>query len=142
MKIRKAKREDIPVLAKLSAKLGYSADEDLMRCRFEAISNDLFHSIYVAVSDEENVVGWIHIFPRILLISRPIAEIGGLIVEESYRRRGIAKKLIKKAEDWAFRNGYEGIIVRSNAGREESHHFYPAAGYDFLKEQKVYIKYS
>ena len=36
---------------------------------------------------------------------------------------------------------YEGIIVRSDTKRAESHNFYPQIGYELLKNQKVYIRF-
>jgi hypothetical protein len=51
------------------------------------------------------------------------------------------RNLIEHAEGWASRNGFDGIIVKSNSKRRESHFFYPSVGYESLKEQKVYIKF-
>jgi predicted N-acetyltransferase YhbS len=79
--------------------------------------------------------------PRISLLSRPLAEIGGLIVSEKYRRKGLGQRLVKCAEVWAQNHNYEGIIVRSDIKRIESHHFYPRIGYELLKDQKVYIRF-
>jgi GNAT superfamily N-acetyltransferase len=84
------------------------------------------HAVFVAVSDSSSITGWIHVLPRLLLIWRPIAEIGGIVVDEKERRKGIGRALISRAEKWAKENGYEGIIVRSDSRRQESHKFYPA----------------
>lgn len=140
MNIRRAEEKDIPVMAMLSKKLGYSSDETLLKERFTFITSNSNHVIFVAEDEKGTVIGWIHLLPRVLLISELRAEIGGLIVDEGCRRKGIGKKLIEEAEYWAIKNGYEGIVVRSNTKREESHNFYPAVGYDFLKEQRVYGK--
>jgi GNAT superfamily N-acetyltransferase len=59
------------------------------------------------------------------LISRPVAEVGGIVVDERESRKGIGRALISHAEKWAKENGYEGIIVRSDSMRQESHKFYP-----------------
>jgi predicted N-acetyltransferase YhbS len=142
MNIRKAEERDIPSIAKLSGALGYSPDETVVKSRFKEVNSDSSHAIFVAEDKPGYVVAWIHILPRILLISRPMAEIGGLIVDEKYRRQRIGRKLIDYAEHWAIENGYEGIIVRSYVARTESHSFYPAVGYNFLKEQRVYIKFT
>lgn len=76
-----------------------------------------------------------------LLLSRPLAEIGGLIVSEKYRRKGVGQRLVERAEDWARNKNYEGLIVRSDVKRTESHYFYPQIGYELLKDQKVYIHF-
>jgi hypothetical protein len=43
----------------------------------------------VAENDDNFVIAWIHILPRKLLISGSTAEIGGLIVDDQFRRKGI-----------------------------------------------------
>jgi predicted N-acetyltransferase YhbS len=141
MNIREAKLEDLPVIAILSGELGYSSDEETVRKRFMKIKSDSNHAVFVAESESYEIAGWIHVMPRILLLSRPIAEIGGLVVSEKYRRKGVGKRLVECAETWAKNHNYEGIIVRSDTKRIESHHFYPQIGYDPLKEQKVYIRF-
>lgn len=101
MKIRHAKIEDLPAIAKLSGDLGYSNDEDTISKRFMKISSDSKHAIFVAESNAGGIAGWLHVMPRILLLSRPLAEIGGLIVAEEYRRKGVGKHLMDFAEVWA-----------------------------------------
>lgn len=141
MNIREAKLEDLPVIATLSGELGYSSDEKTVLQRFMKIISDINHAVFVAETDSHEIAGWIHVMPRILLLSRPLAEIGGLIVSEKYRQKGVGKHLLKNVEVWAQNHNYEGIIVRSDIKRIESHHFYPQVGYELLKDQKVYIRF-
>ena len=141
MNIRKAKIEDIPIIAKLSGDLGYSKNKGVVQKRFMKIASDSNHAIFVAESDSGEITGWLHIMPRILLLSRPLAEIGGLIVAKNYRRKGVGQRLMKSGESWAKKHKYKGIIVRSDTKRPESHHFYPQIGYELLKDQKVYIHF-
>jgi predicted N-acetyltransferase YhbS len=141
MNIREAKLEDLPVIAILSVELGYSSDEETVRQRFMKIKSDINHAVFVAESDSHEIAGYIHVMPRILLLTRPLAEIGGLIVSEKYRRKGVGQRLVECAEAWAQNHNYEGIIVRSDTKRIESHHFYPQIGYGLLKDQKVYIRF-
>jgi len=141
MNIRNAKIEDLPMIARLSGDLGYSNDEKIVLKRFMKIASESRHAVFVAESDSGEIAGWIHVMPRILLLSRPLAEIGGLIVSEKFRRKGVGKHLVNFAEIWAQSQSYEGIIVRSDINRLESHHFYPQIGYELLKEQKIYIHF-
>jgi GNAT superfamily N-acetyltransferase len=141
IQIRKALTHDTKEIARLCGQLGYSDDEAVVRERLKAIDSDPKHAVFVAESDSKSIAGWIHVLPRFLLISRPVAEIGGVVVDERQRRKGIGRALMSHAEKWAKENGYEGIIVRSDSRRQESHKFYPDIGYDLLKEQKVYIKF-
>jgi N-acetylglutamate synthase-like GNAT family acetyltransferase len=141
MNIRDAKIEDIPIIARLSGDLGYSNDQEIVHQRFLKIASDSNHAIFVAETDSGEVVGWLHVMPRILLLSRPLAEIGGVIVLKNYRRKGVGQRLMKHGESWAKKRNYEGLVVRSDTKRPESHYFYPQIGYELLKDQKVYIQF-
>jgi N-acetylglutamate synthase-like GNAT family acetyltransferase len=141
MNIREAKIEDMPMIAILSRDLGYSNDEAIVLQRFMKIKSDINHAVLVAKSNSNEIAGWIHVMPHILLLSGPLAEIGGLIVSEKYRRKGVGQRLVKCAEIWAQKHSYEGMIVRSDIKRIDSHHFYPQIGYKLLKDQKVYIRF-
>ncbi|WP_169434504.1 GNAT family N-acetyltransferase [Marinobacterium rhizophilum] len=57
----------------------------------------------------------------------------GLVVDSEFRRNGIAEALVKAAEKWAYKEGLNRIVVRSNATRKESHVFYPSVGFKHSK---------
>jgi hypothetical protein len=52
----------------------------------------------------------------------------------------LVRLLVAEAERWAREKGAEGVVVRSNAQRVESHLFYPALGFQESKRQVVYRK--
>ena len=51
-----------------------------------------------------------------------------VIVSNKYRRLGIGKKLIKKAEELAKSKGYCEIMFVSGINRKEAHKFYKSLG--------------
>jgi GNAT superfamily N-acetyltransferase len=140
MKIRNALKTDITEIIKLTRQLGYSVDENNFKHQFDNIIRNPGHAIFVAEDIDCNVIGYIHILPKELLISIASVEIGELIVNKNYRRKGIGKQLIEKVEQWAIENEYKSIIVGSSNKRVESHLFYPSVGYNYLKEQVLYCK--
>jgi len=78
--------------------------------------------------------------PRLLLISDPRAEIGGLVVDENHRRSGVGSALLGVAERWAASKGYASDVIRSNATRTDAHSFYRTLGYENIKAQEVFTK--
>ncbi len=94
----------------------------------------------VAEADGDEVVGWIHVFIRRGLLSSDDAEIGGLIVDERSRGRGIGRLLLERAEAWAMERRCEAVRVRSNVKRADAPAFYAAAGYREIKQQRVLAK--
>lgn len=95
------------------------------------------HIAFVALENEK-VVGWIHAFKGLFLESKPFIEIGGLVVDEELRGKGIGKKLVQKIREWGLEKGFETLRVRSNIKRKDAHKFYLNLGFTEVKEQKVF----
>ena len=86
------------------------------------------------------MIGWIHVFIDKLLTVGPRAEIGGLVVDEQWRSKGVGTALVLKAEQWAQNRGYKQVVVRTNVARTRAHSFYEKCGYELLKQSRVYTK--
>jgi len=128
---------DAAAVAGLSAQLGYvisAADTARQITLMNASAND---DAYVAVYGDV-VVGWVHVFYGLRLESGSFCEVGGLVVDEQYRGRGIGKLLLARAAEWCAARQCNRLVVRSNAKRKEAHAFYAGAGYEEVKEQKVF----
>jgi GNAT superfamily N-acetyltransferase len=138
--IRLAQKGDIPMLVNLSDQLGYLISDAIVRRNLEIISDDRNQKIYVAELTGIGVVGWVHVFITRRIEDEPFSEIGGLIVDEGWRRKGIGKQLMKKAEEWSVSKGVSLLRVRSNAIRKEAHQFYEKSGYIHEKDQCIFIK--
>jgi len=139
--IRKASLSDLDGIYELSHQLGYPANKDNLAIRLEELGKKSDHIILVAEDSSTNkIVGWIHILIRLLLIEKPIAEIGGMVVDQELRQRGIGRKLIAESEIWVAKRGFRRLLVRSNIQRQGVHTFYPKLGYKLVKTQKNYAK--
>lgn len=68
----------------------------------------------------------------------PHAWIFDLFVKEEYRRKGVAKKLLKIAEDIAARSGYRYIGLTVTSENTPAVNLYTKLGY--LEERKVMVK--
>jgi len=137
--IRAIRPEDAEAAARLSSELGYPVDAPAVLARMRQIAGDRNRAVLVACVEGE-VVGWIDLSVEYHLQSEPAALIGGLVVSETVRGRGIGRQLCVAAEDWARGLGIARLRVRSNAVRERAHAFYLRDGYTRVKTSAVFEK--
>ena len=131
---------DAETVAGLAGELGYPSTREEIERRFRAIDGNSDSLVLVAEGPRGEVVGWIHVFGNHLLESQGEAEVGGLVVDSRARGRGIGKRLVEAAENWAREHGYVKVGVRSNTIRIETHKFYQHLGYSILKSQYKFQK--
>lgn len=124
----------------LCQQLGYPATREQVERRLNQIRADERHSVYVASRADGEILGWIHVALRKLIMDDRYAEIEGLVVDESQRRRGAGRLLMEQAERWARTNGCVAVNLRSNVVRREAHDFYERIGYTHIKTQKTFRK--
>ena len=137
--ICRARLRDAEQLAALCDQLGYPSSPEEVRQRLQRLRSP-DHAVYVAEDENGTAIGWIHIFLRPLLEEDLAAEIGGLVVDEAHRGRGIGHQLLERAERWARRHGSRAIVVRSNVIRRDAHRFYEDCSYREVKTQRVFRK--
>ena len=133
--IRQIKPGDSAAITDLSGQLGYPLSQDQIRRNIEAVLSSKDHDAFVAVH-ENKVVGWIGVAHIIMIEMTPFCEINGLVIDEKFRGKGIGKKLIERAKQWAKEKGNDKLRVRCNVKRKETHVFYQHLGFIETKEQK------
>jgi GNAT superfamily N-acetyltransferase len=126
-------------MARLAGELGYPMSTAEMTRRLGVLLPNERHHVAVAATGKD-LLGWVHVEHRFSLEGGDRAELMGLVVGSSARRRGVGRKLVDAAETWARARGISAVTVRSNAARELSHPFYEALGYLREKTQHVYRK--
>ena len=129
--------QDGRAVAALSFQLGYEISEAETTHNIELAEESGQDIVYVATLNN-NVVGWIHIFYSLKIESRSFCEIGGLIVDENVRGKGIGGMLIMKAVEWSKNRSSETLRVRTNVIRLETHKFYEKMGFVLKKQQSVF----
>ena len=139
MIIRPARLDDAEALAALSGQLGYASVESEIEPRLAAVLDHHDHAVFVSETDDV-VTGWIHVFRADRVESDPFAEIGGLVVDESSRGRGIGRSLTDFAAGWARESGLDDLRVRSNVIRDEARSFYLRLGFAETKRQAVFVR--
>ena len=144
MRVRRAAIEDIPVIAKLAEQLGGAVDIDGLPVRLRRILDHAHHAVFLAERDvgddamASEPCGFVAAEHRVLLQFGELIELITLVVDEPYRRQGVATQMVAAVEAWAARRGVPRVRVRSSITRDESHAFYPAIGYALEKTQHCY----
>lgn len=137
--IREATPDDCSGIAKICEyDLGYKCDEALVRKQLSSLDKNR-ECVFAAICDN-NVVGFIHVEKYEVLYFQPMANILGLAVSSEYRRRGIGRALLNKAEEWAKSRSISLMRLNSGSSRKEAHNFYRNAGYNEEKEQIRFLK--
>jgi GNAT superfamily N-acetyltransferase len=136
-RIRPADIQDAASMAELSEQLGYpSLEQDLVERLSLVLDRD--DHLVLAADLSGKVVGWLHACVAFRLESSAFVEIGGLVVAQSERGRGIGQQLVRASAQWARRKGIPTLRVRSHVMRKETHGFYLHLGFEPLKAQMVF----
>lgn len=135
--IRTAEIEDSRSITELSNQLGYPSEIIEVQKRLMELLQNNDNCVFIALEGEK-VVGWVHGFYSRRIESESFVEIGGLVVDIEYRKKGIGKLLINEINKWPSTKQCKRIRVRCNTVRKESHLFYQQLGFEINKEQKVF----
>jgi ribosomal protein S18 acetylase RimI-like enzyme len=138
MTIRPMTEADADAVAQLSGELGYPSDPKAVRRRIRSV--DPADLLIVAVNEADVPLGFIQGRMTRTVEAEARVHIVGLVVSSKARRAGVGRRLIAEVEHWAAITDAEMVVVKSNTARAEAHEFYPAAGYEKLKTQAVYVK--
>jgi GNAT superfamily N-acetyltransferase len=127
--IRPASIEDAEALVELIGALGYSATAIEMRRRVAALVHRADYVTLVACEGEK-VVGLAGAFLHLAIEhDGRFARVTGLVVHESWRRRGIGALPMKRLEEWSRQQGAMAITLTSGNHHREAHGFYRHIGY-------------
>jgi GNAT superfamily N-acetyltransferase len=137
--IRRLTADDAEAAAELSGELGYPCPSEDLRERIEELSCTADRVAFAAVVDGQ-IVGWIDAAMERHLQYAASAVIGGLVVREDMRGRGVGRRLCVEVEEWARSKSVPVVRVRSQIKREDAHRFYLRDGYSKVKTSLVFEK--
>jgi GNAT superfamily N-acetyltransferase len=138
--VRPISSQDAEAAAELSGQLGYKASVETMRDRIEKLLCHGSSQVAFVACIGAEVVAWIEIAIVQHLQSEPHAVVGGLVVRDDMRSRGIGSRLLSEAEDWSRKQGIPVVRVRSQAARQDAHRFYLREGYRLVNTSAVFEK--
>jgi GNAT superfamily N-acetyltransferase len=125
--------QDVERVAELSAQLGYPVSKADLQSRFMRIATTIGHALFVALDENNTVVGWVHVHNIDRLEVERYADIGGIVVDAAVRGHGVGRALMLCAEAWARDCGYDRVKLSSGAHRIEAHAFYEHIGYSNIR---------
>jgi GNAT superfamily N-acetyltransferase len=139
--IRNAEIEDAEQLIALLDQLGYPCSLDQLKNRLQAYARDL-HQVIVA-TESESIIGFITFVCYELFVHEGrCMHIESMVIDAQHRGKGIGKKLLQFAEDYAKTNNCKIIelITRNRRKEDGTHTFYERMGYeDHLKSNITYF---
>lgn len=135
--IRNTNVTDAEAVNRLSEQLGYALSVEETTANIQRMLTDNGHTCFVATL-EQDVAGWIHCYLSFQIETKPFAVIGGLVVDELYRNRGLGKLLVERVKEWCYEKEVYRLRLRSNVKRTDAHRFYESLGFTVLKEQKAF----
>lgn len=138
--VRPAQPRDCGGMAGLAAQLGYECTEDEVRKQLSHMQDANQYAVFVAERPGGEIAGWIGAYLFRSIEAGSCAEVNGLVVDQGMRSRGIGKRLLDAAEQWALSIGCDAISVRSNITRDRAHRFYKNNGYEHVKIQREFRK--
>ena len=137
-RIRSASSDDSKQLAALVEQLGYSADERFIRDQLAQLASRAGTTVFVA--DDDGAIFGLLCFSIIPLlhVSGGLGRISALVVDSQYKGKGVGRRLVAEAEEFAWNNGCARIEITSGDHRPDAHAFYEAVGY--LQDCRRFIK--
>jgi predicted N-acetyltransferase YhbS len=136
--IREMRDDDAVAVSLLTTQLGYSRSAEEIAAWIARLSRVNAEQIAFVACLGDEVVGWIEISIERRLQSEPFGMIGGLVVSDGLRSRGVGRLLCRRAEEWVREQGLGTVRVTSRSTREDAHRFYLRDGYCEVKTSLVF----
>jgi len=122
----------LELLKQLGENTGFSENKDL------GYFNNIWNKIennnikYFLAKDNGKIVGscYICIIPNLTYNGKSIGYIENVIVDKNYRRKGIGKKIMEMAIEYAKINNCYKVVLQSGIKRVEAHKFYEKIGFN------------
>lgn len=135
--LREISVDDAAQISSLSFQLGYKINIADTVSQIQNVMSHPDHCAFV-IADNERILGWIHAFKTLKIESKSSIEIGGLVVDENHRGRGIGRRLVERVKEWSKESDIPVLRVRTSIKRNDAHTFYNSLGFSESKEQKVF----
>ena len=133
MEFKIGRKEDLEGILQLYKQLNSSNNFFQMDEVYKIWNNiEKYNIKYFIAKDNEKIIGscYICIIPNLTFNGKSIGYIENVITDENYRRKGIGKKLMGMAIDYAKENNCYKMVLQSGIKRKEAHKFYENIGFN------------
>ncbi len=131
---------DAAAVSVLIGQLGYERSAQQVLEWIAGAGSGIEQAAFVACLHGQ-VVGWIEVSIVRHLQAAPHALVGGLVVKEGLRGRGVGRHLCRRAEEWSWSRSLTTVRVMSRSTRPDAHRFYLRDGYGIVKTSLVLEKH-
>jgi ribosomal protein S18 acetylase RimI-like enzyme len=144
MKIREAKKEDLPELLKLYMQLHNNPMpkmDERLNSLWKRILDDKNHHIIVGTIDEKIVSSCvIVVIPNLTHNQQPYALVENVITDENHRKKGYATAILNYAQKIAQQEDCYKIMLLTSSKEDSTLKFYEQAGYN-KNDKTAFIKW-
>lgn len=138
--IRIADIADAPHICEINQNaLGYDFSLPETKAQLSLLLSRTTDKVLVAVCQNE-VRGYIHAADYECTYCAPMKNVMALAVDISWQGRGIGRRLLEAAGQWAHECGCAGVRLISGTDRTDAHRFYLGCGYMVRKTHKNFVK--
>jgi len=106
------------------------ADLDALRARLAAGAG-----LYLVAEDAGRIVGLLDLEH---IAWNNAAFLWNLLIDRAYRRRGLGRRLFRRAVAWARRQGVRAILLETQSNNAPACHFYAAQGCELVGLHDLY----
>ena len=98
---------------------------------------------YFLAKENEKIIGslYICIIPNLTFNGKSIGFIENVIIDHNYRQKGIGKKLMEMAAEYAKENNCYKVVLQSGIKRPEAHKFYENIGFNGSSKKAFELRF-
>ena len=127
-----AKREDLLKIIKLYDQL-VSSNEKISMDKINKVWDSIEKNNikYFLAKENNEVIGtcYIAIIPNLTRTGQSIGYVENVIIDEKHRKKGIGRKLMEMAINYAKEENCYKVVLQSRMDRKEAHKFYESIGF-------------
>ena len=139
MNIRPVRLDDGPGMADLTRELGYPSNPGKMHEILNLVMSNPKHEIFIA-EIEKKLAGYLHLVQAGSSDEKPILDIAALMVDKSFRSKGVGNAFLHKAENSAKLHHAQHLRIRTSLVSREAYPFFEHRGFVNLTSQEMFVK--
>jgi aminoglycoside 6'-N-acetyltransferase I len=142
MNYRKIKKEDFGEWLEMRKILWPKHSEKQLKAEIENIFSSKRQEVFFCINEKDEYIGFVEVSIRndyeVDSTAKSIGYIEGIFIKKTYRKMGIAKKLIELAEKWAEKKGCKEMGSDTKPQNKSSRMFHRRMGY---KEKDIIVQF-